>query len=217
MESRLTRAEYWLLNAVVEVSCPLTFLDTPHIEVLFNKASHGLSRDRLIATLTEMFELGWITAHRHTVGSDDDQELDRLSAQSIESALNEAPPVKRLKTSPCTFYRLTPLGASVWEEFAAPDWNRYLSLCLPFSGSGEYIGATEWRLRKYLDLVHHLDIQVHPATVAWDVVQPFEATYWKTLPLGYRVSFEFERTESLADWSKVPHEVMSLQLWYDWR
>ena len=47
MQSRLSRAEYWLLETVVESACPLTFLDATKydkpdgIEVMFSKPGHG--------------------------------------------------------------------------------------------------------------------------------------------------------------------------------
>ena len=217
METRLSRGEYWILNSAVDCRVPVSFLqgDDPFRLFDFSRTGHGLSRDFLVATLGELFERGWITASLVPWGesSDEEQEIGKLSPEAIVSALDGPRPMSRM---PFICYGLTHAGASVWEGFAAPKWERFLDVGI--SIPGEFIGATEWRIHRYFDLVHHIGIEIVPGTVAWDEVRPWEATYWKTLPVGYRVRFEHRDAERTSvGWDKVPHEVMSLRHWYDWK
>ncbi len=212
MELRLSRGEYWLLNSVVEHATPIAFLkgsDPLHL-FNFNKTGHGLSREHLVATLCDLFHRGWITAAVRAMDSDvEPQEVGKLSSEAIVSALDGPQPISR---QPCIYYRLTPEGASVWQSFASPEWDLFID-----TTTGEFVGTTEWRVRKFFDLIHYLGIAVIPASVIWDEVRPWKATYWKTLPVGYRVRFEYEEREMPEPfWENVPHEIVFLQRWYDW-
>jgi hypothetical protein len=206
LEPRLTRGEYWLLNNVVVAPCPVSFLVHNEIKELFNNPGHRLSRQRLVETLCEMSNRGWIEGYRL-------EGRISLTVAEIERGLTERSTEEGTELG----YQLTALGGAVWEAFAAPDWDRYLHVWTSAEGElNEYFSASRWRVEKYLSLVHHLGILIAPNSIVWDDVAPWGATYWKTLPHGHRVSFLHREIDEPRSWDKVPHEVMSLQRWYDW-
>jgi hypothetical protein len=208
MEPRLTRGEYWLLNCVVEAGCPVKFLVSDDIEELFNKRGHLMERQRLIETLCELHSRGWIKSDRGEIPV-------LLDSDQIEAALVEEFDSKRDDQG--VYFRLTEEGGAAWERFAAPRWDRYLRTRLSFSKStGAISGATKWRVEKYLSLVHHLGTIVDPNSIVRQVLAPYQATYWKTLPIGYRVEYRYSKHHEQRDWERVPHSLMSLQRWYDW-
>jgi hypothetical protein len=209
MEPRLTRGEYWLLNCVVDSTCPLSFLINKNIEELFNNPGHRLDRSRLVETLVSMSESGWIEGHRLNVGLP-------LTKDLIEAGFAEVP----WESDDTLCYRMSAEGGAIWEAFAVPDWDRYLAVGIVSPGEwNEFFGATRWRLEKYLSLLHYDGIDVMPETVVWDEVAPWQATYWKQLPHGYRVQFkhrERHHDAGVRDLWLTPNGVYSLQKWYDW-
>ena len=210
IEPSLTRGEYWLLNNVVDSTCPICFLVSDQIEELFNNPGHRLSPPRLVETLTSMVQRGWIEGYRC-------EDAAPLTAAEIEKGFLERPTEEGLELG----YRLTETGGAIWEAFAAPNWDRYLHVWTSAEGEmNEWFCAIRWRLEKYLSLVHFMDVLVQPESIEWDEVVPWEATYWKTLPHGHRVRFlhmdvqaEFDGPKDL---NRVPHTVMNLKRWYDW-
>jgi hypothetical protein len=212
METRLSRAEFWLLNCAVYSDCPLSFLPEPGCLTVFNKiAGHGLAIESLVKILAGLFDRGWIAAHRLQFGTREDKALNSMPEDAIRNALHEQRPLRK---QPYTSFVLTPLGAAIWEEFAAPQWDRYIDYADQVPG--EFVGASEWRIRKYFGLVQHLGIEVLPETVVWDEIRPWNATYWKTLPVGYRVQFEYQNTNRPTSWDSVPGAIESLRRFYDW-
>jgi hypothetical protein len=210
MEVRLSRAEYWLLETVVTFTTPLHYLVAENLEQILNKPTHGLPAQRLIDVLAGLFDRGWIEAD----GFEDETAPRPLDRQEIARAL--AQPVGGT-TEGKWRYQLTAAGGAVWESFAAPDWDRFLDIGIgmPEDG-GEFIGASEKRLRRYLALVHHQGYRVVPGSEQWDVVRPWQATYWKELPAGHRVRFSFTYDDRTPRWDGIPHEVILLTEWYRW-
>lgn len=204
---RLTRAEYWLLNQVVEAACPISFLDTKDPVALFNKSGHGLDRERLIRVIVAMLNHGWIEAARMPELA----EWGTLAPAAVVAALDEPPP--RQGTSG-TCYRLTPTGGAIWEAFAAPTWSRYIQ----FRQGEEAIifGATESRVRKFFELIHGGGIIPISETVRWEHFSPWQATYWKTLESGCEVRFGFTTKLPRSDTEKVHSRFAMLSRWYDW-
>lgn len=206
-EPRLTRAEYWLLANVVDHTCPISFLDGYDPGEMFNNASHGLPRARLVEVLGDLFARGWVRASR----GNGDVPGGTLTTQQVAAAIDEPPPAE---DESCLYYGLTDAGGAVWEAFAVPRWDRYIDTKLGHP-DGEFVGATEWRVRKYFSLVRFRECAVMPESVRWDEVRPWPATYWKTLPVGYRVRFDW-------DWAETPphvenvHDLFGLQKWFAW-
>lgn len=202
----MNRAEYWVLNSVVEGTYPLRYLVDEDIELIFNAPGHGLSRAELVALLTGLFESGDLIAI----------ELERRepvrefvpTARELEAALNG-----RLEAD----YALTAQGGARWEAVSQPDWARYV-----YVGYGTddalVIGMDRQLVETYLTWQHVQwpEAVVIPETIAWDVLTPWEVTYWKQLPLGHRVQYGVNYGERV--WDEPPPEISAwfqqLNHWY---
>ena len=60
---------------------------------------------------------------------------------------------------------------------------------------------------------HNSEVVVIPGSKHWDVLRPWQATYWKELPVGHRLRFNyewvarsFEPTDpKISEWFKEIH------------
>jgi hypothetical protein len=126
----------------------------------------------------------------------------------------------RLKAS----YYLTPQGGAKWEEMAHPDWNKFLiANFLSIFPYEEGIIGTERKIIEQLLAVDSL-ILIHehiPGTEKWNILEPFQATYWKTLPRGYHVSCE-HKSSNFCPWelddntpAEIVEEYKQASQWYE--
>jgi len=109
-------------------------------------------------------------------------------------------------------YYLTPQGGARWEAMAHPDWNKFfiVNFLGQFPYEEGFLGTQREIIEQLLALERLLFLYEHiPGTEKWNVLEPWEATYWKTLPQGYHVSCEFQRNDSCLDYRK---EGASLEL-----
>jgi hypothetical protein len=202
MQPRFSRAEYWLLENVVDRLFPLCHLgDSAFCSQLY-KAGHGLDRQPLIELLHELFTAGLIAADRMS----EEVPFAPTIAQ-IASALDEPGPTNN---QDCLFYGLTERGGALWEQFAFPDWRRFISY-----RPGELTGMRQELVEEHLKGMHHIGLRVLAGSERWDLVQPWKATGWKTLPHGHRVSFAFTE-DGYYDFDAVPYRFRMLHRWYDW-
>ncbi len=97
---------------------------------------------------------------------------------------------------PNLLYGLTERGAARWKAHAAPDWGRYLRHGFGFdSGTGEAEGGTRDLVERWLSAQRDLgDERPVEDSIRWEVLRPWKATYWKSMPAGHRVRFRY-RTE----------------------
>jgi hypothetical protein len=220
MQVRLSRAEYWLLETVVDSPCPLTFLDAggyekpEGIEEMFNKPGHGLNHDELIEVLVQLAGHGSIEGYRG-------EQPIALDRQTIISAVAELPP--RHNPS-CVYYKLTQEGGAAWEAFAAPDWSRLVKEELDDDvRSGTLTGMVSWRLEKYLRYLDMLQCELDLQSIEVEEIGPWEATYWKILPHGHRAQFHWRHERGPGG---LENEFSSLAFsgfcefrdsWYHWR
>jgi hypothetical protein len=198
MEPRLTRAEYWLLQSVVELQVPLHWLgDERRLLAMLNKPSHGLDRERLAAVLEQLFDAGWLFSQWR-----DSTESFRPSRPQIERALAAEAPAP----ADWLYYGLTALGGTAWEAFAWPRWERFVDEELYYpehepSGWAAMMGADreflEGRFRWICAAECHPYCWQRPLaeTARWQTLQPWQATYWKELPVGYRLEHQFANDE----------------------
>lgn len=214
MEVRLSRAEYWLLETVVTTPLQVYSLAVPNLAEELNKPTHGLTPPRLADVLAGLFDRGWITASQATEA---DGPCRRMAADEIARELAEA--AKPADDVRWTWtYQLTAAGGAVWESFAAPNWGRFIDVGYLWDERvGEFCAASEEPLRRYLGYVHHFGYRVHPGSERWDILEPWQATYWKSLPYGHRLRFDFTFDESSARGGDVPSQAFTLPDWYNWR
>ncbi len=102
-------------------------------------------------------------------------------------------------------YYLTPQGGAKWEVVANPNWDIF------FGGRiGGLEGYRESSNRELLEKIHSLaehilpEIPV-PGSEKWEILEPWQATYWKTLPKGWRVTCQYVSSNWHID-SKTPPE-----------
>ncbi|MFM9267044.1 hypothetical protein [Tychonema sp. BBK16] len=90
-------------------------------------------------------------------------------------------------------YYLTPQGGARWEAMAHPDWSKFFSLKFyePFPYEEQILGTQQQIMEQLLVLERFIfDRQHIQGKEVWDVLEPWQATYWKTLPRGYQVRCE---------------------------
>jgi len=177
----MDEGEYWLLDSVIEAWYPLRWLVSGDVELAFNRRHHGISRGELTGTLGRLFERGELLAKRG-------RDCFTPTWAEIEEAL-----AGRLELS----YGLTPQGGARWEAISTPKWQRYVRASVfADSQGGEIVGSDRSLVEKYDSLSHQAwNISVIEGSRRWDVLEPWQATYWKELPTGHRIRFRFTWVE----------------------
>ncbi len=204
MNPKFNRGEYWLLESAVTFRNCIHGLDSDEIDLDMNKPGHGMSRGLLIQTLVGLFQTGLIYA----CGPQSTSDEDRLTARQIDVAVNERDPDRQW------WYGLTAEGGRQWEAFAAPRWEEHIDVEETGDGgveTGEYGSMNLDRLRRYIDGLHYLGVNIIPDTLKWDIVEPWEATYWKTLPRAHRARFHFiDDVDGIIMWDEIPTSFLDL-------
>ena len=178
--------EYWLLDSVVESRDSLAMLVSKDVETAFNKRSHGLTRAQLINVLERLFLYRDLLAYRREKSVP--KEFFIPTRTEIEEAFSG-----RVRC----FYGLTSQGGARWEEFSQPHWERYIhDSVYAEPREGEIIGSDQDLVEQYDSLSRYdSDISVVPGSKHWDVLRPWQATYWKELPVGHRLRYKYEWVE----------------------
>ncbi len=211
-EPRFTRGEYWVLETVVESLMPLSLLVAENLEELLNKTGHGLAQPALLEALDRLFSTGLLQACQGW----ESEHFFVPTREQIQDALQEK------GHQNLTYYGLTAEGGKQWEAFARPRWENFLHVSYerlsPTRQRGEFICANQRRLERYFQGIHYLKQQCDPATVVREELRPWQATYWKQLPLGYCICFECEEVGSF-EWDDIPLTYYWLHddNWYSWR
>lgn len=183
----------WLLETVVGLRCPLPLISPgePGLRDQFLRPGHGLSDRELLDVLVELQEQKEIEFWH-------DGEVCVLDREAIREATFPSSETRSTPISEWTNYGLTSAGARRWEQFAEPDWGRFsewqeispedddgsideeTTFCFD-AGSMAYVEemlSAPWRL---------FSREIVAASVVIEKLSPWEPTYWKTLPEGYRV------------------------------
>ena len=211
---RLSRGEYWLLNLVVNHSYPIHWLDATNPGELFNRDGHGMSRQELLETLESMFSNKWIEAHIPFLDCQGSEQIDRALLDEILEGRGP-----KYQHDRSLYYRLTSIGGSIWEAFAQPRWIDYIYpvFVVDAGETGEIIGATEYRVRTYFSLIHLERMTAVSDSATWDIVSPWQCTYWKTLPQGHRVRFVCQERKIQDPSPRSERELFEwLKKWYEW-
>jgi hypothetical protein len=182
----MNKDEYWLLDSVVESRCPLVWLVAKNVGELLNKRDHGLKRDELMSVLNLLFRRGDLYAR--LTGKSLAKEVFIPTESEIEAALSH-------RLNCC--YGLTLQGGARWDEVSQPHWERYISDSVYAEPQeGEIISSDRDLVEQYDSLTRHdSDTSIVPGSKRWDVLRPWQAAYWKELPVGHRLRFKYEWVE----------------------
>jgi hypothetical protein len=198
--------EYWFLDSAIEevIVCNWIIPDE-HGVIHLNRINHGLSFEETAIVLNRLFRQGDLLAG---FGSDFD-DVTYYPINGFTPSLEETIDALENKLYMCYF--LTQQGGNRWESASSPNWNKFF---VGFTGSEEsdLYSANRDLLAEYLKVCHlisygssrYLPIS---ETVIWEELSPWNATYWKSFPLGYRLRFKRRITEiELSELSEEIHE-----------
>jgi hypothetical protein len=91
-----------------------------------------------------------------------------------------------------TYFALTRDGGAAWEAFARPDWSRFIDARADGTDA-EVICADRARLDAFV--ASRWQAWIPAGAERRDELRPWAATYWKTLPVGYRVRYVYRERE----------------------
>lgn len=219
---RLTRGEYWLLESVVELQVPVNLLVYEVLDQDLNKEAHGMNRGLLIETMFNLLSNGLIELYQ----SEPFKKTEMPLESTYENIIHGLDEKSDLWKTPKTIYGLTKLGGQVWELFAKPDWNRFMDEWdIDCAEEGKQkcviVGSNERLIKNYFSSLNSDSIAVNKETVQWSVLEPFKATYWKTLPKGFKIEFEYteidDNEQNMIDYGWVSRFRMPFPNWYYWK
>jgi hypothetical protein len=167
-----------------------------HYGLVFNRESHHLSEEALVEALLTLHRSGLIQGRRLAF---DDYSVDygicTLERDEIIARLRHTQGLKTV-----LYYEFTAAGGAVWETYATPQWERFLST------EGWYYdrwkvwitGADVSLVEHYLEIDRSLGL-VQENTVRRKTLQSWQALYWKTLPSALQVSYYVTRKRDLKN------------------
>jgi hypothetical protein len=192
----MNRAEYWLLSSAVET--PQTALEW----LPARRATHGLAAAALANLVQSLFERGDLVAQpmrmqpRPTLHGDAFVPTLAQTRAALAGELHLA-------------YALTPRGGARWERHARPDWRRYVARTLDIEAQQGSLASTSRDLL-YEHLEHMQRTQAGlllAGSEQWETLMPWEATYWKVLPVAHCVCFRLNMRRfpaEAAPWPALP-------------
>jgi hypothetical protein len=234
MTIRFSRAEFWLLDIAIQECVPIADLISGDAAAGLNLRDHQCTPEELADGLERLFADRLISSYRHG-GRHRRRFLTRpeIEVELRRPKLAPAPddPLQLGDRHPDeTYYRLTLAGGAAWEAFARPDWNYFVdgvgttvgneNLCdPPYPCRGYAISPSRRIVEQYLSLARYIGHEVDHASIRWDIVSPWKATYWKTLPKAHRVRYKMIYRDVLTGrigkgWPPLSTVVFSLsRLW----
>jgi hypothetical protein len=217
----MNHAEYWFLDAAIRLKIPFNWLSASNVDEMLNRPHHHLSAPELLVILQRMFERGDLFLEY----SDRYQQHYRTQAPSrseIESTLYLTHDEWMTRPEQA-FYGVTILGGTKWETLSHPQWDRFYDEGYGIDPyEGEITAPDRGLVEQVLALAPYASFitAIVPESIRWSVLQPWEATYWKQLPIGYRVDFTYlprSEDEELAhpaapDWVHARYQ--HIRRWY---
>ncbi len=196
----------------------------------FDTNYQELSHGEIAIGADSLFQKGYIRAKVFAEGSDD--RGIHYYEETPDVVLTMAGIQDHLDCYLSALYYLTPEGGEHWEAIARPDWNKLLiddlnTICFPQSDKEPGIFATKRenieQLLAYGEYLLEDDRQPIPGTEVWEVLEPWQVTYWKTLPRGYRLRYQYEefdyqlQTKSDEEFDKHVSSETEIQAreWYE--
>ena len=180
----MDEAEFWLLDVVVTARVHLDWLLCDDLDEALNRPGHGLDPDALLDMVDRLFRGGFIDAAGPRRGGEPGDLGLSLHRSEIEAALHGY--------GPGLSYGMTSRGGARWEAVAKPDWSRFLDESAGLDPDEVEVSGLD-RDRVASHLRRHTLFAVVPGSERWETLIPWQATYWKTVPRGYRVTVGWPR------------------------
>jgi hypothetical protein len=219
MEYKLSRSEYWILLHVVENGFSLSDLgnEDDYFFGLYAKRGHGLKLFELIEVLSELFNRKWLEAFDFDIQKKIfENKPYYLTKDEIVRYYGELIQNKALIDKDI-YYRLTIEGGQAWESFASPQWNKYIVPKIYGSTKAEVYAVDKYRIINYFDILNHSGGQYDLNSIEFKEVIPWQATYWKELPSGYHVQFEYKILDYKNEMSCPEKLSVFLNKWVEWK
>jgi hypothetical protein len=183
--------EFWILDGVKLCGDTIEMLASENCESAFNKKKHNMSLEKIEEILLSLFNSGLIKARY--LYDDRAGFVDSLTSHEIKQAL-----LGNLKI----YYFLTEKGGKTWEEYVKPDWSKYIDEYFdPDNSIVKITSANVMLINELLRIEYqfppdnHLSSCILSETVEWEMIYPWQATYWKYLPSGLQISFKVTDSE----------------------
>lgn len=177
--------DLWLLEVAMELPTPLHMLAEPNPHIALHMPDDPrFSREELCERLSFLADRGLIRVHELPDG------LEELySPEQISRAIDARRPRSYFG------YSLTPEGGAAWERHARPDWSRYVNAGEEPTADGPdawvieavSVEVAEEELR-FHETLGDGNQPLHDSKRGEELV-PWQVTYWKTLPRGYRLRY----------------------------
>jgi hypothetical protein len=156
---------------------------------------HGLPLDTILQDFLALWSAGLVSLHDHR------DTMRTFTLEKPEDLLSvvEEDFARPHGVVPEISYGVTPGGGALWEAFVHPRWEHYV--LKDFHADGQR--GTLTSLSEHFLVAYAKDArQVGFDTLLESMLRvgPWQATHWKTLDSGYRLSFEYRepRTNSKA-------------------
>lgn len=188
----MNKIEYWFLDAAIRLKIPFHWLSAGNVDEMLNRPHHNLSMSKLLVVLERMFERGDLFLEyrdRH----EQSYRTQVPSRSEIETALYMTR-AEGIDQSEHVFYGVTARGGAQWETLSHPQWDHFYDEGYGIDPyEGEMTASTRDLIEERLALIPFDAFikAIVPESVRWSVLQPWEATYWKQLPIGYRIEFTY--------------------------
>jgi hypothetical protein len=184
----MSEEELFVLTSVVELWTTLDRLGSSNRSEFFNLREPRFKSTSLRDTVIKLIRQGDLIVQREAnselVGDPFNPTLlelsDALSGRSILA------------------YRLSAQGGSRWEAAVQPRWNLFVDTWVSYDpDEGEIAAGDRGLIEAYRDAWPYIggNDEIIVGTETWETLRPWQATYWKTLPHGYRVRFRVKRIE----------------------
>lgn len=177
-DSCADNVEILLLDCLCLCECPLRLFLSPDFAELFNRPDHGLSNEELLDRLVRLINCGLIFVV-------DAKRCGAPNTSGLRQWLDNA-----LSGGEDCFVGLTQRGGAVWEKAVNPDWQQFHVFrdgeeegCVVLeAGTEEYLSRLFTMYEEYCPPIKAPGDPIH--------LRPWQATYWKTLPVGFRLTYQ---------------------------
>ncbi|HBB30900.1 MAG TPA: hypothetical protein DDZ80_27840 [Cyanobacteria bacterium UBA8803] len=122
------------------------------------------------------------------------------------------------------YYYLTAQGGRRWEVMVQPNWYQYYRyVCKDYKPDKipeyeiEITSYSQQLIEKLLSVSSYVFSEIPiPGTESWDEIEPWQATYWKTLPLAYKVCYRARQNNYFINANTSPEWEAARSQAYEW-